>query len=261
MRLADASQLVARVPPRVAGVAAEIVTPLLRLAARGRARAWTANLRAAGIPAPIRAGVTGGPDYHHLMMLYESIAMLGGRRFALRAEGVGRLDEALATGRGVLLVTAHVGNWHLGAQYVAARSGRPVHSIAGVQLAPGWTGPWRLALRRAGLRVHPRARSFARLSRILRAGGIVALHLDGDQHAMPGPATRGVATLARRTGATILPAVCHRERPGRLTVGFHPSLPGGNAAPGPALLERVLLDLVREHPEQWALFRPLWGSA
>ncbi len=204
---------------------------------------------------------TDGPVYHHIMMLYESLAMLGGRRFVVRAHGIERLDNSLRLGRGVLLVTAHVGNWHLGAQFVAARSGRPVHSVAGVQLARGLTGPWRLALRRAGIRIHPRGRDVARLSRILRAGGIVGLHLDGDQHALPGPATRGIALLARRTGATVLPAVCLRERPGRFAVAFLPPHAGGPAAPRPELLERLLLDMVRERPEQWALFRPLWGSA
>ncbi len=195
------------------------------------------------------------------MMLYESLAMLGGRRFDVRATGIERLDEACALGRGVLLVTAHMGNWHLGAQFVAARTGRPVHSIAGVQLTRGLTGPWRLALRGAGLRIHPRGRVVARFTRILRAGGIVGLHLDGDQHALPGPATRGIALLARRTGAMILPAVCLREGPGRFVVEFHPSWGGGAIAPRAEDLERLLRDLVRERPEQWALFRPLWGSA
>jgi lauroyl/myristoyl acyltransferase len=261
MRLADASRLIARVPPRAAGAAAEVAAPILNLFARGRGRSWAANLRGAEIAVPCGRAPADGPAYHHLMMLYESLAMLGGRRFDIRAAGVERLDGALDLGRGVLLVTAHVGNWHLGAQFVASRSGRPVHSIAGVQLARRLTGSWRLALRGVGLRVHPRRGVVARFARILRAGGIVGLHLDGDQHALPGPATRGIASLARRTGATILPAVCLREGAGRFVLEFRPPCAGATFAPCAEDLERLLRDLVGERPEQWTLFRPLWGNA
>ena len=234
---------------------------MVDLLAPGRTRAWVANLRAAEIAPPRRRLPIGGPSYHHMMMLYESLAALGGRRFSIQGVGVERLDEAIGRGRGLLLVTVHVGNWNLGAQFVAARTRRPVHSVAGIQLVRGWTYPLRLALRRVGIRIHGRDGAVARFTRILRGGGIVALHLDGDQHSGPGPATRGVALLARRTGAAILPAICLRERPGRLTVAFCAAPSGGPATVSPECLERVLLSLVREHPEQWTLFRPLWGNA
>lgn len=261
MQLAHAARLIARIPPRAADMGASCLAPLLDLCARERIRAWRSNLHAASIRVPDGGFSSRTATFHHLLMVYETLALLGGRRFEIRASGIERLDGALRTGRGVLLVSAHVGNWHLGAHFVAARSGRPVHSVAGVQLTPRLTGPIRLALRDAGIRVHPRRGAVARFARTLRLGGVVGLQLDGDQHGARGLATRGIDLLARRTGAVILPAVCLREGPGRFRVEFR-DLPGPEACPcRPETLERCLIDIVRESPEQWALFRPLWGSA
>lgn len=46
-----------------------------------------------------------------------------------RVDGWEHIDQALALGRGVLLVTGHLGNWELGGSYIAAR-GVPVDAIA-----------------------------------------------------------------------------------------------------------------------------------
>jgi lauroyl/myristoyl acyltransferase len=261
MRLAHASRLIARIPPSAAGMGASCIAPLLDLCARDRVGAWRSNLRAASIHIPAGGFAHRTATFHHLLMVYETLALLGGRRFEIQASGVERLDAALSSGRGVLLVSAHVGNWHLGAHFVAARGGRAVHSVAGIQIARGLTAPIRLAMRSAGIRVHPRNGATARFARTLRRGGIVGIQLDGDQHASRGPATRGIDLLARRTGAVILPAVCLREGPGRFRVDFR-AVPVREADPCRSeALERILLEMVRESPEQWALFRPLWGSA
>lgn len=258
MRLIAAPGLIARIPPAAAGAWAALASPVASTLAPGRARAWEANLRAIGPDLHASRPSARRVAYHHLMMLYESFALLGGRRFDIRSRGDEHLDGALARGRGVILVSAHVGNWNLGAHQVAERSGRPVHSVAGVQLARGLTAPLRLAMRRIGIRVHPRRGAVARFTRILRAGGIVALQLDGDQHAESGLATRGIRLLARRTGAAVLPAVCVRDGQGRFTLEFHPLVMGEPIASSAGVFERILRDLIGERPEQWALFRPLW---
>jgi lauroyl/myristoyl acyltransferase len=151
-----------------------------------------------------------------------------------------------------------VGNWHVGARILHERSGLPVHSVAGTQMMRAWTAGLRLAYRRLGLRIHPRRNASRRLLRALRNHEVVALHLDGDQHEGVGPATRGIHLLARRTGCMILPAITERSGPGTLTLRFLPFVKGGAATPEPEVLASLLVDLVRDHPEQWTLFRPLW---
>jgi lauroyl/myristoyl acyltransferase len=197
------------------------------------------------------------PFRHHLLLVYESLAMLGGRSFSIERRGVEHLHAALAERKGLLVVTAHLGNWHVGARDLSELAGRPVHSIAGVQFLRGWTADLRAAYRAVGLELHPRDRSAVRLIRIIREDGIVALHLDGNQHAATGPATRGAVLLARRTGCPILPAVCERVAPGRFVQSFGAPLEAGGAAPGPDQMARVLFGMVKGRTDQWALFQPL----
>jgi KDO2-lipid IV(A) lauroyltransferase len=200
------------------------------------------------------------PFRHHLLLLYESLAMIGGRSFAIKREGEEHLQAALRAGRGLLVVTAHLGNWHVGARDLHERTGRLVHSVAGVQFLESWTDELRAAYRRHGLEIHSRHGSGYRLAGILREGGIVALHLDGDQHAGLGPSTRGAVLLSRRTGCPLLPAVCERVSAGRFVVRFDRSFEGGACAPDPEELCRLLFRMVRGRTEQWTLFRPLMES-
>lgn len=254
MRITEFARLIARLSPKGAAAVAGLASPLAAAVSRRGIDAWESNLRAVGLDAKRRSL----PLYHHLLLQYESLALIGGRRFDVEVRGEEHLHDALDQGCGLLVATAHVGNWHLGAQVLHEISGLPVHSIAGTQMFRGWTGGLRLAYRHLGIRVHQRTRSSVRLLRALRNREIVALHLDGDQHAGVGPATRGIALLARRTGAPILPAFTGRSEPGSMSLTFRPFLRGGSRSPDPESLAAILVDLVRHHPEQWTLFRPLW---
>ncbi|MFB3908242.1 MAG: lysophospholipid acyltransferase family protein [Candidatus Eisenbacteria bacterium] len=239
---------------------------------------------------------------NHLSMHAETLAMLAGRRFDLAIAGEEHLRRALeiaATGNGagtasraatgndagtanraatgsrtgdvhgdaarggLVLATAHVGNWNLGALLVAEIAGRPVHSVAGVQILPAWTAPLRRAYRRLGIRVHPGGTDARRLLAILRRGGIVGLHLDGDQHRGPSLASRGVALLALRSRSPILPGVCHRLPRGRFLARFLPPIVPARPGERPDLdglqrrIEEAFRAIVASAPEQWILFRPL----
>lgn len=196
------------------------------------------------------------PFAHQILLLYETLAALGGRRFAVRVAGERHLRAALTEHRGLLVATAHVGNWHVGAMTLRELTGLPVHSVAGTQMLRAWTRDLRLGYRKLGLRIHPRTRIVPSLLRHLYNGGIVALHIDGDQHGGTGLASRGILTLSRRTGAPILPAVCAREGPGAFTIRFLPPVIAlANARPDP--LPSILEELVSDRTGQWCLFRPL----
>jgi lauroyl/myristoyl acyltransferase len=259
MRARTAAQIIARLSPREADLLAHLLSPLLPLIGPGRHRAWRENVASLG-PDTGRPHSL-GPHRAHLLTLYECFALLSGREFSIRLEGQHHLESARAAGGGVLLVTAHVGNWVVAGSGLARLGSTPVHSVAGVQVLRCWTAEIRSALRAHGIRIHDsrkRGSSF-RLLRILRRGGVVALHLDGDRHAVAGVAVRGAGILARRAGVMILPATCTREGIGRHVLAFQtPRSPEGFT---PQAADDLLRALARPHAEQWTIFRPLWGAA
>ncbi|MBM3286845.1 MAG: lysophospholipid acyltransferase family protein [Candidatus Eisenbacteria bacterium] len=255
------ARLVAAIPPQGAAIAGSIAGPMMALLAPSRARAWRSNHGLTGADRSGRRLPSATPFRHHILLQYESLAMLGGRAFPIEVEGSDHAREALTRARGLLVATAHVGNWHLGGEALHRLCGRPIHSVAGAQMLRSWTEELRSLYGARGIQIHDRSGAVGRLLRILRTGGIVALHLDGDQHEGRGLATRGISLLSRRSGAPVLPVLCIRSAAGRMVLRIWPPLGGGSTAPSPDRLADLLVELVRGREGQWTLFRALGDAA
>ncbi len=181
-------------------------------------------------------------------------------------EGWDRLEAARARGRGVVLVVPHTGNFEV-AGVAAARAGFPIHAVAGIQLNERWTPELRRRQKAAGLPILPWSfATWRRLPELLAANEVVALLADGDRFAggLPvdafGAVARfplGPAKLCARTGAALLPAYAVRRPDGTHVARFLPEIPvaalGVRAATARAAA--ALAGVVREHPEQWMIFR------
>jgi KDO2-lipid IV(A) lauroyltransferase len=182
------------------------------------------------------------------------------------------LEGALARGRGVVVCCTHIGNWELAA-VVVAHWGYALHAVAGVQLSR-WLTP---AVRetKAELAIHTIAPEdgYRKLLRALEHNDLVALMVDGDiySHGAPveffGRETRwpsGPGVLAQRTGAQIISAYCERLAPGRFRIVMEPALDPA-AFPTTAALNAGVAAAaerhIREHLDQWCIFRPLWEGA
>jgi KDO2-lipid IV(A) lauroyltransferase len=189
-------------------------------------------------------------------------------------EVVGRdhLDQAVARGRGVILTCCHVGNWELAA-VVLAHWGHTLHAVAGVQLSR-WLSP---AVRetKQELAIHTVSPEdgFRKLLRALEHNDLVALMVDGDvySHGIDvewfGRTARfpsGPGVLAQRTGALIICGYCERLAPGRFRILMEPPLDPA-AFPTTAALNQAVARVterhIREHLDQWCIFRPLWDPA
>ncbi|NOT33139.1 MAG: hypothetical protein HOP12_03110 [Candidatus Eisenbacteria bacterium] len=190
-------------------------------------------------------------------------------------EVVGRehLANAAERGRGVILCCTHIGNWELGALLVA-HWGYTIYAVAGVQLNR-WLAP---AVResKSELAIHTVSPEdgFRKLLRALEHKDMIALMVDGDiySHGIPvewfGRESRfpaGPGVLAQRTGALIICGYCERTTPGRFRVVLEPALDPttfpSTLAVNQAIAARTERH-VREHLDQWCIFRPLWeGSA
>jgi KDO2-lipid IV(A) lauroyltransferase len=182
------------------------------------------------------------------------------RRGAGQAAGVtivGRehLDAARASGRGVIVLSAHLGDWESGAAAIAAE-GLPIHLAARPQPASALERMFTARRAAAGVDVLPTAGAFANMAGILRRREWVALMADrGANRAGGSSICAWAAVLAQRTGALVLPAVCVRAADGSLALHVEPPLQPECCRDG-AFRDTLRLWLAR-WPGQWAAFETL----
>jgi Kdo2-lipid IVA lauroyltransferase/acyltransferase len=187
---------------------------------------------------------------------------------SVRLDGEEHLKRALARGRGVLALSAHLGNFSaIGARLAA--SGYPFSAVV------KHPGDERFAQLmndcRAQVGVHtisakPRREAVRGILRALRSNRIVLVIADefksvgvtvdfmGQRSAAP----RGPATLALRTGAATLPVFAIRQPDHSLVLSVGPEIEPiqkddleESVAATTALFTRHLEAMIRRYPEQW----------
>ena len=188
--------------------------------------------------------------------------------------GAERVRSALATGRGLFLLTAHFGNWEYSALATAA-AGVPVAVIARPLDNPLLEAFIRSFRERNGNTVIYKAEAAREMLRILKYGGGVGIL--ADQHARtadaivvpffgrPASTTSIVARLADRTEALIIPAFCLRTGPARYRMEYGTAfdvrtLSAAERQPA-ALTARLNLEVervVRRAPDQWLWLHNRW---
>jgi KDO2-lipid IV(A) lauroyltransferase len=195
------------------------------------------------------------------------------RRF--RVHGLEHIQHGLDRGRGVVMVTAHVGNWDMAGVLLAAR-GYPVNVIHDTLHPKRWNDRVQGIRALIGLRLIPVESGARQMLRALRQNEILAILIDRpmEQQGVPvrffGAETRvpgGAATLALRAGAPVVCAVAVRSADGfeahvSPVIEIQPS--GDSGQDVQALTQRVmswLEALIREHPDQWYMFRNMWPEA
>ncbi len=140
----------------------------------------------------------------------------------VEAEGLDLLREAYDEGRGLVVVTGHFGNWELAGASLPA-FGFPVDAVMQAMRNPYLTGYVRRSRERLGMGLIDRADAWARLTRSLAAGRVVAFVADQDARGRgvfvpflgrPASTHRAPALLALRARVPLL--VGGVERVGRL---------------------------------------------
>jgi KDO2-lipid IV(A) lauroyltransferase len=184
-------------------------------------------------------------------------------------EGREHLEQAVERGHGVVICCTHLGNWELAA-VVLAHWGYTLHAVAGVQLNR-WLSP---AVRetKTELAIHTVSfeDGFRKLLRALERGELVALMVDGDVYRhgtrveLFGRETRfpaGPGVLAQRTGARVICGFCERIGHGRFRIMIEPALDPASFPDNDSLHAAVAATAerhIRQHLDQWCIFRPLW---
>lgn len=182
-------------------------------------------------------------------------------------EGWSIVEERLARGKGLIVVTGHLGNWELGGAYVAAR-GLPIEAIARHMANPLFDRYLTETRERIGMEIVHDEDAVRRVPRALRGGEIVAMVMD--QGAVGLASTwvpffgrmaktpRGPAVFSLRLGTPMVFGVAVRLPSGRYRLSFEPIDTERRAADLDADVDRIVADYtrvlerwVRAHPEQY----------
>ncbi len=213
--------------------------------------------------------------YNHYARYLVEVMRLPSRSPAVIAglvepEGLVDLERIWRGSDGVILAVGHVGNNEACAAGVASR-GWPISVVADDSSFPEMFELFRQLRESYGVAVIP-WRNLRKVYEVLRRKELLALLIDWGYREDGIPVRlfdawttlpAGPASLAAKTGATILPVVIRRTESGRFKVTFDdPILVSGNA---PAELQRAtqamadsLQRTIAAAPDQWYSFKPMW---
>jgi KDO2-lipid IV(A) lauroyltransferase len=184
---------------------------------------------------------------------------------------IGRLA---ARGRGVFLLTGHLGCWELLggwlARELAAAGLGPLGVVTGTVRNPPVDRLLQDRRRALGMRVLPREDGAAPLLRHLRAGGVAAVLLDQRTRAAnrdvpffgrPAPTPVGLARIALRNDVPVLPVAIARQEdgPGHRVVHLPPLAVAGRGEDELlAACNGALEEMIRRNPSEWVWFHRRW---
>jgi KDO2-lipid IV(A) lauroyltransferase len=183
--------------------------------------------------------------------------------------GTEHLDAALAKGFGVLVLSAHLGNFFLIGSRLAIE-GYPVSVLVNpprdTRLAK-LLEKYRSQIRLKEIQARPQREALRALQDCLRRNNITVIISDefrrrrGVEAAFFGRtviARRGPATVALRTGAAIVPAYMVRQPDGSLKLVIEPELELDRSGKGTAQIRENVIrmtrwveEIVRAYPDQW----------
>lgn len=197
-------------------------------------------------------------------------------RLEMAIAGREHLDAALAKGNGVIVLSAHLGNFFLVGTRLAIE-GYPVHVLVSPPRDPQFArlmDDVRLQVWQQTIRARPRRAALKELHAVLRCNEIAVVIADEykNGHGIPVPlfggiasARRGPATLALRTGAAVVPAFLLRQSDDSLKLIIEPELDlarteksKNEVRESTLLMTRWLERTVKAYPDQWNWTNVQW---
>ncbi|MFH1968921.1 MAG: lysophospholipid acyltransferase family protein [Verrucomicrobiota bacterium] len=189
--------------------------------------------------------------------------------------GFEKCMQILSQGRGLIVLTAHIGNFELLAM-MAALKGAPLTVITKA-LKPKWLNDWWVETReKSGVKMLPARHSYRYCREALKANGILGFILDQnmkrnrgifvDYFGRPACTSPGLALLSAQTGAPVLPVFMLREPDGRHRLHVFDPLPPPERADKEAICQAtqaytaIIERVVRAHPDQWIWLHRRWRT-
>jgi len=186
-------------------------------------------------------------------------------------EGLEHLATAERLGRGLVVVTAHLGNWELGGRLLVPRLDRLTHIVLAGEQDAGLERYFRREGERLRFVTRRHATSTLGLLAALRRNEAVAMQGDrptgerGDVLAeffgAPAAFPIGPFVLARAAGAPVVPAYCAMDADHRYRITVEPPVwvKPGEEATALAAMVATLERAIRAHPTQWFNFFDVWS--
>jgi KDO2-lipid IV(A) lauroyltransferase len=191
-----------------------------------------------------------------------------------RVVGLENLQNALKSDTGLIIVSAHLGNWEMGLGFACYYIQKPTLGVAKkIRFAP--LNRWVHRLRtRFGLKIVYKKGALPEMRRMLRRGGVIGLLVDQSRrsegvdvnffgHRVT--ATPAAAFLAIRCKSPVLPIFCVRDDSGRLSVVVQSALEmkrtgdlRSDVQTNTQIITDVVEKAVRQYPEQWLWVHKRW---
>ena len=190
--------------------------------------------------------------------------------------GEENLREAYEAGKGVFIVTAHIGNWEYAGAW-CAQHGYPMNGLGTDQRDERITNLIMELRNAGGMKALGKASDLKAMIRALQAGEIIAVPVDQDAKkagivspflGYPASTPIGMAKLADKLGCAVVPAYCVRWLDThKLELNFLPALKGRDGKPYGKDLQgsiddcnEVISGWIRKYPDQWMWMYPRWES-
>jgi KDO2-lipid IV(A) lauroyltransferase len=191
----------------------------------------------------------------------------------VRIENIEYIDKVLREGKGGILVTAHIGNWELGAAFLGVL-GYPVMAVALPHKERQVNDIFNSQREFKGLTVVPTSAAIRRGMEQLKENKLLALVTDRDfgQHGTlmdffgcKALFPKGAAMFSWKTGAPVIPVFLLRHADGTFDFSFHEPIypPDKDTAQEESkivedIMRRYITVIeaqIRAYPDQWLVFR------
>lgn len=188
-------------------------------------------------------------------------------------EGRQHFDGALKSGKGVIVLTAHLGNWELGG-VVLGLLGYPFWAVALPHKHKKVNDFFNHQRESKGVRVIPFGRAARMCLNLLQQNKMVALVGDRDFggngvmvdfFGRPSLFPEGPAAFALKTGAAIVPGFMVRQPDDTFLLKIEKPIsvtPSGNKQEDIVSVTRqfarLFEDYIRRYPDQWYMFKTFW---